>query len=74
MATGEVVIQVKYDPKGLCISCSEAPAGVSAQAWHDYLADRLPTHALSGGRGAFYCTHEELARFKTMEGAKAWSV
>jgi hypothetical protein len=73
MTTGEVTIQVKYDPKGLCIACSEAPPGVSAQAWHDYLADQVPTHPLSGGRAAFYLTHEELARFKLMEGSKEWT-
>jgi hypothetical protein len=70
MSTAEVVIQVRYNPKGECISCGEAPAGVSPQDWHNHLSNNLPIHALSGGRAAFYTTFEDLAKFKTMEGAK----
>jgi hypothetical protein len=67
MHDAEVVIQVKYNPAGDCIFCSETPNGVSAQDWHNHLSNNLPIHALSGGRAAFYTTHEDLARFKTME-------
>ncbi len=67
MNGAEVTIQVKYDPAGNCIYCSEAPAGVNAQDWHNHLSDNLKIHPLSGGRAAFYTTHEDLARFKTME-------
>ena len=66
MPIAEVVLQVRYDPKGLCIFCGEAPEGVAAQVWYDYLSARLPIHSLSGGRAAFYMSHDELARFKTM--------
>ena len=70
MATGEVVIQVRYNPKGECIFCGESPAGVSPQDWHNHLSNHLSIHALSGGRAAFYTTFEDLAKFKAMEGAK----
>lgn len=70
MATGEVVIQVRYNPKGDCIFCGEGPVGVSPQDWHNYLSNHLAIHALSGGRAAFYTTFEDLAKFKAMEGAK----
>ncbi len=70
MTQAEVVLQVRYDPKGLCTSCGEAPEGVNAQTWYDYLSHRLPIHSLSGGRAAFYTTREDLARFKTMDGSK----
>ncbi len=66
MPIAEVVLQVRYDPKGTCNFCGEAPEGVGAQEWYDYLSYRLPIHSLSGGRAAFYMTHDELARFKTM--------
>jgi hypothetical protein len=66
MPQAEVVLQVRYDPAGLCTFCGEAPEGVGAQEWYDYLSHRVPIHSLSGGRAAFYMTHEELARFKTM--------
>jgi len=67
MHDAEVTIQVKYNPAGDCIYCAEAPAGVSAQDWHNHLSHNLKIHPLSGGRAAFYTTHEDLARFKTME-------
>jgi hypothetical protein len=66
MPIAEVVLQVRYDPRGLCTFCGEAPEGVGAQEWYDYLSYRLPIHSLSGGRAAFYLSHDELARFKTM--------
>jgi hypothetical protein len=66
MPIAEVVLQVRYDPRGLCTFCGEAPEGVGAQEWYDYLSYRLPIHSLSGGRAAFYMSHEELLRFKTM--------
>jgi hypothetical protein len=67
MQDSEVTVQVKYDPAGNCIYCAEAPAGVSAQDWHNHLSNNLKIHPLSGGRAAFYTTHEDLARFKSME-------
>jgi len=67
MQDAEVTIQVKYDPAGNCIYCAEAPSGVSAQDWHNHLSHNLPIHPLSGGRAAFYTTHEDLARLKSME-------
>lgn len=70
MATGEVVIQVRYNPRGDCIFCGEGPVGVSPQDWHNHLSNHLAIHALSGGRAAFYTTFEDLAKFKAMEGAK----
>ncbi|WOJ90989.1 hypothetical protein RZS28_06810 [Methylocapsa polymorpha] len=70
MSTAEVIIQVRYNPKGECIFCGEAPEGVSAQDWHNHLSNHLAIHALSGGRAAFYTTFEDLAKFKAMEGAK----
>lgn len=70
MAVTEVTIQVRYNPKGECIFCGEAPEGVSAQDWHNHLSNHVQIHALSGGRAAFYTTHEDLAKLKTMEGAK----
>jgi len=66
MPQSEVVLQVRYDPRGLVTFCGEAPEGVAPQAWYDYLSYRLPIHSLSGGRAAFYMTFDELARFKTM--------
>jgi len=66
MPQSEVVLQVRYDPRGLVTFCGEAPEGVAHQAWYDYLSYRLPIHSLSGGRAAFYMSHDELARFKTM--------
>ncbi|ACB94061.1 hypothetical protein [Beijerinckia indica] len=70
MHNAEVVIQVRYNPKGECVFCGEAPAGVSPQDWHNHLSNNLPIHPLAGGRAAFYTTNEDLARFKAMEGAK----
>lgn len=70
MPQAEVVLQVRYDPKGLCTFCGEAPEGVDPQTWYDYLSHRLPIHSLSGGRAAFYMTRDDLARFKTMDGSK----
>lgn len=70
MPQAEVVLQVRYDPKGLCTFCGEAPEGVDAQTWYDYLSHRVPIHSLSGGRAAFYMTRDDLARFKAMDGSK----
>jgi hypothetical protein len=67
MHDAEVTIQVKYNPAGDCIFCGEAPSGVSAQDWHNHLSDNLKIHPLSGGRAAFYTTHEDLARLKAMD-------
>jgi hypothetical protein len=69
MHNAEVTIQVRYNPKGECIACGEIPVGISPQDWHNHLSNNLPIHALSGGRAAFYATHEELAKLKTLEGA-----
>jgi hypothetical protein len=70
MHDAEVTIQVRYNPKGECIFCGESPTGINAQDWHNHLSNHLPIHPLSGGRAAFYATHEELAKLKTLEGAK----
>jgi hypothetical protein len=70
MHNAEVVLHVRYDPKGDVISVAETPEGIKPQDWHNYLCEHLGIHALSGGRAAFYLTHEQLAQFKKMEGAK----
>ena len=70
MATGEVVIQVRYNPKGECIFCGESPVGVSPQDWHDHLSNHLSIHALSGGRAACCTTFEDTRQVQGHEGAQ----
>jgi hypothetical protein len=73
MHDAEVIIHVRYDPKGDVIKIAEQPEGTTPQGWYNYLCNVLPAsgfHPLAGGRAAFYTTHELLAEAKDLTGER----
>jgi hypothetical protein len=73
MHDAEVIVHVRYDPKGDVIKIAEQPDGTTPQGWYNYLCTVIPAsgfHPLSGGRAAIYMTHEQLATAKDLTGER----
>jgi hypothetical protein len=66
MTSNAVVIHVRFSPDGNVTEIGERPASLSAQQWYDKLCNAFGTSfmALSGGRGAFRLTTEEVSTLK----------
>lgn len=66
MTTKSVVIHVRFAPDGSVTEIGERPASLSGQQWFNKLSDKLATsfEALSGGRGVFRLTADELDSMK----------
>lgn len=66
MEGGQVMVHVRFSPDGLVTEIGERPAAQSAQAWFNRLSDKagMSYQPLSGGRGLFRLTREELDAVK----------
>lgn len=62
MTTKSVVIHVRFAPDGSVTEIGERPVSLSAQEWFNKLSNAFAEsfQALSGGRGAFRLTPDEL--------------
>lgn len=58
-----VVIHVRFSPDGAVTEIGERPASLDPQQWFGKLSDKVGSdyQALSGGRGVFRLTSDELA-------------
>jgi len=67
METGQVMIHVRFSPDGTVVEISERPGLYTPQQWYNYLCDNVSDRyqPLSGGRGVFRLTREQLDMFKT---------
>lgn len=63
MSEKSVVIHVRFFNDGSVLEIGERPSGLSSQEWFNKLSNAyaMDFMALSGGRGAFKLTPEELA-------------
>lgn len=61
-----VVIHVRFAPDGSVVEIGERPKSVTPQDWFNCLSDKkgLRYQALSGGRGVFRLTREEVDDLK----------
>jgi hypothetical protein len=67
MSSNAVVIHVRFAPDGSVTEIGERPSSFSAQQWYDKLCHAFATSfmALSGGRGVFRLSAEEVSALKT---------
>ncbi|CAN2534311.1 MAG TPA: hypothetical protein VIF40_03915 [Methylosinus sp.] len=67
MSDKSVIIHVRFFNDGTVLEISERPASLSGQEWFTKLTNAyaMDFMALSGGRGAFKLTPEELAVAKS---------
>ncbi len=66
MTTNAIIIHVRFAPDGTVTEIGERPASLSAQQWYDRLSAKFATafQALSGGRGVYRVTTEEVEALK----------
>jgi hypothetical protein len=67
MESQNVMIHVRFAPNGTVVEISERPTGKNPQEWFDYLSDRVggkTYQPLSGGRGVFRLTREQVDSLK----------
>lgn len=67
-----VIIHVRFVPDGTVVEIGERPEGLSPQEWFDLLSEKIggtTYQALSGGRGIFRLTREQVDGFKAEAGA-----
>lgn len=66
MGSQKVLIHVRFAPNGTVVEISERPTAVSPQQWYDCLCNEAGTtyQPLSGGRGVFRLTADEVETFK----------
>ena len=57
---------MRFAPNGTVVEISERPKALSPQEWYDFLSDKAGNayQPLSGGRGVFRLTAEEVESFK----------
>lgn len=67
MTTKAIIIHVRFAPDGTVTEIGERPAGLSAQQWCDGLSEKAGSvfEALSGGRGVFRLSPEEISALKS---------
>lgn len=69
----EVVIHARFAPDGTIVEIGERPVGLSPQEWFNFLSEKIGGNtyqALSGGRGIFRTTREQLDGLKAEAGAQ----
>lgn len=66
MDSAGLLIHVRFSPDGSVTEIGERPAALSPQAWFNILSDKVGTtyHPLSGGRGTFRATRDEIEDLK----------
>jgi len=66
MEPHKVLIHLRFAPNGTVVEISQRPTALSPQEWFDVLSDKAGNayQALSGGRGVFRLTAEEVEAFK----------
>ncbi len=66
MATNVIIIHVRFAPDGTVNEIGERPPSLSAQQWYVKLAGSFGSafQALSGGRGVFRVSAEDIAALK----------
>jgi hypothetical protein len=66
MESQKVLIHVRFAPNGTVVEISERPKALSPQQWYNWLCDKAGTayQPLSGGRGVFRLTADELESFR----------
>ncbi len=66
MTTNAIIIHVRFAPDGVVTEIGERPAPLTAQQWYEKLAGKFGSafEALSGGRGVFRVTRDEVADLK----------
>jgi hypothetical protein len=66
MEPQKVLIHLRFAPNGTVVEISERPKALTPQEWFNFLSDKAGNayQALSGGRGVFRLTAEEVAAFK----------
>jgi hypothetical protein len=68
MDTQAVIIHSRFAPNGTIVEISERPSGLTPQEWFDFLSVKVggdSYQALSGGRGVFRLTREQLDTLKS---------
>lgn len=67
MESQGTLIHARFAPNGTVVEISERPPALSPQDWFNYLSDRVggtSYQALSGGRGVFRLTREQVEALK----------
>lgn len=67
METANVMIHVRFSPNGTVVEISERPPAMSPQEWFNCLSDSAvgtQYQPLSGGRGVFRLTRQEIDALK----------
>jgi hypothetical protein len=66
MEPQKVLIHVRFAPNGTVVEISERPKALSPQDWYNWLCDKagMTYQPLSGGRGVFRITADEVETFK----------
>jgi hypothetical protein len=66
MEAQKVLIHVRFAPNGTVVEISERPKPMSPQEWYNCLCDKAGTayQPLSGGRGLFRLTADQVESFK----------
>jgi hypothetical protein len=61
-----VIIHVRFAPNGTVAEIGERPSALSPHEWFNFLSDKAGTvyQPLSGGRGVFRLTREEVDALK----------
>ncbi|PPD44301.1 MAG: hypothetical protein CTY15_07610 [Methylocystis sp.] len=64
--TDKILIHVRFNNDGTVSEISERPAGLSPQEWFTKLTEKAGSafQALTGGRGLFRVTADEIAALK----------
>ncbi len=66
MEPQKVLIHVRFAPNGTVVEISERPKALSPQEWYNVLCDKAGAtyQPLSGGRGVFRITADEVETFR----------
>lgn len=64
--TDKVLIHVRFNNDGSVLEIAERPAGLTPQQWFTKLTEKAGNafQALTGGRGVFRVTPDEIASYK----------
>jgi hypothetical protein len=66
MEPHKVMIHLRFAPDGTVVEISERPKALTPQEWFNVLSDKAGSvyQTLSGGRGVFRLTAEQVEAFK----------